>query len=77
VDFSGAIVSMSGACPNVTLTVRGMTIVTDRSTTFTRSKCDDMRRGRSVSGTGTTQPNGTIKATEMRVSQNDDDNNNQ
>jgi hypothetical protein len=75
VDFSGTITSMSGGCPNVTFTVRGLTIVTDRSTTFTKSLCDDLRRDRYVSGSGMTQPNGTIKATDVRVSQDDDNEN--
>jgi len=46
VDFSGTITGVSGGCPNVTFTVQGLTIVTDRSTDFTKSKCDDLRRGR-------------------------------
>jgi Putative binding domain, N-terminal/Domain of unknown function (DUF5666) len=67
VEFSGTILSLSGACPNVTFTVQGMTIVTDHSTDFTKSKCGDLRRGRDVSGAGVTQSNGTIKATDLRV----------
>jgi hypothetical protein len=58
---------MSGSCPNVTITVRGRTIVVDRSTDFKKSDCGDLRRGRDVEGTGTTQSNGTVKATEIRV----------
>jgi hypothetical protein len=67
VDFEGSVSSLSGSCPNVTITVRGMTIVLDRSTDFSRSDCDDLRRGRDVTGSGVTQPNGTIKATDIRV----------
>jgi hypothetical protein len=67
VEFDGTIASLSGGCPNVTFTVHGMTIVTDRSTDYTKSKCSDLRRGRDVSGAGMTQPNGTIKATDLRV----------
>jgi hypothetical protein len=51
-----------------------MTIVVDRSTDFKKSKCDDLRRGRDVSGAGMTQPNGTIKATDLRVNGKGDDN---
>jgi hypothetical protein len=75
VEFEGTIASLSGGCPNVTLTVRSITIVTDRSTEFKKSKCDDLRRGRTVSGEGLTQANGTIKATELRVRKDDDDDN--
>jgi hypothetical protein len=67
VEFDGTIGTLSGGCPNVTFTVQGMTIVTDRSTDYTKSKCSDLRRGRDVSGAGMTQSNGTIKATDLRV----------
>jgi hypothetical protein len=73
VEFDGTIASASGACPNVTLRVNGMTIVTDRTTDYTKSKCTDLRRGRDVSGAGMTQPNGTIKATDVRVGKADND----
>jgi len=65
--------SVSGRCPDVTITVGGMTIVVDRSTDFKKSKCDDLRAGRNVDGSGTTQTNGTIKATEIRVRGEKDD----
>jgi hypothetical protein len=57
----------------VTITVRGMTIIVDRATDFKKSKCSDLRRGRDVSGSGMTQSNGTIKATEIRVRGESDD----
>jgi hypothetical protein len=50
-----------------------MTIVVDSSTDFKKSRCSDLRGGRTVSGSGLTQPNGTIKATDIRVRGEDDD----
>jgi hypothetical protein len=73
VEFEGSVSSVSGGCPNVTITVRGMTIIVDRATDFKKSKCSDLRRGRDVSGSGMTQSNGTIKATEIRVRGESDD----
>jgi all-beta uncharacterized protein/uncharacterized protein DUF5666 len=67
VELDGTIGSVSGECPNVTFTVQGMTIVTDRSTDYTKSRCSDLHRGRDVSGAGMAQPDGTIKATDLRV----------
>jgi hypothetical protein len=67
VTFSGTITTVSGRCPTVTFTVRGLTVVTDRSTDFTKSKCGDLTRGSDVSGSGTTQPDDTVKATDIRV----------
>jgi hypothetical protein len=65
------VAGVSGSCPNVTFIVRGMTIVADRSTDYTKSNCDDLRRGRDVSGAGVPQPNGTVKATDLRVKKGD------
>jgi len=67
VDFEGSVSSVSGGCPNVTITVLGMTIVVDRSTDIKGGNCDDLRRGRDVEGSGLAQPNGAIKATDIRV----------
>jgi uncharacterized protein DUF5666/all-beta uncharacterized protein len=67
VAFEGPVSTLSGSCPTVTITVRGMTIVVDRSTAFTKSICSDLRRGREVTGSGTTQSNDTVKATDIRV----------
>jgi hypothetical protein len=59
---------MSGSCPNVTIVVRNVTIVVDRSTEFSKSRCSDLRRGRDVDGEGLTQPpSASIRATEIRV----------
>jgi hypothetical protein len=74
VEFEGSVSSLSGGCPNVTFAVRGMTIVVDSSTEFKKSSCSDLRSGRSVSGSGLTQLNGSIKATDIRVrGEHDDD----
>jgi hypothetical protein len=75
VDFEGTITSVSGSCPNLTFTVRGTTIVTDRSTDYRKSDCGDVRRGRDVSGSGTMQGNGPIKATDVRVQRDRDGDN--
>jgi len=73
VDFDGSVSSVSGGCPNVTITVGGMTIIIDRSTNFKGSGCEDLRSGRNVEGSGTPQSNGTIKATDIRVRKEKDD----
>ena len=71
-EFDGTIVGLSGGCPNVTFTVGGLTIETDRSTGYTKSKCSDLHRGRDVSGAGMAQPNGPIKATDLRIQKDND-----
>ena len=67
VDFDGTISSPSGRCPNVTFAIGEATIAADESTNFKRSNCGDIRDGQSVSGSGVTQPDGTINATLLQV----------
>ena len=69
VTFEGTISGLSGHCPNLTFSAGGRTIVADGSTSYSgHTKCDDVRNGRSVSGEGDVQANGTVKATRVEVS---------
>jgi hypothetical protein len=73
VNFSGTVFGLSGRCPDVTFIVLGPTfIVVDASTDFHKSKCGDLRNGRSASGQGVIQPNGTVKATQIETDNKDD-----
>jgi hypothetical protein len=68
VDFDGSLSNLAGKCPNVTFTVGGTLIAADSSTDYNKkSECDDLRAGRTVSGEGITQANGTVKATKLDV----------
>ena len=67
VEFAGEVLSVSGSCPNVTIVVNSLTIAVDQSTDFKKSDCNDLRRGRDVVGVGLKEPNGSIKATDIRV----------
>jgi hypothetical protein len=69
VSFAGSISNVSGRCPNVTFAVDGTTIAADGSTTYKKSNCGDLENGQSVSGEGVTQPNRTVKATQLQVRQ--------
>jgi len=73
VDFAGRISGVSGRCPSVTFNADGRTIAVDNNTDFKKSKCDDVKNGRSVDGEGDVQPNGTIKATKIEVNKKDDE----
>ena len=66
VDFSGTMSGVSGNCPNVGFSVDGIIVVTDRDTDYSRGNCGDLRRGQDVRGSGLRQPNGSIKATDIR-----------
>jgi len=44
-----------------------MVVVTDASTDYAKGHCNDIRRDRDVSGSGFVQPNGAVKATDIRI----------
>jgi hypothetical protein len=75
ISFDGTISSVSGRCPGVRFIVDGVAVQTDASTDFKKSDCGDVRDGRSASGEGTTQPDGSVKATRLQVKKNDDHDN--
>jgi BACON domain-containing protein/all-beta uncharacterized protein len=61
--FSGTVSLVSGSCPNLTFTVGGRIVKTDRDTRFKDISCGDVARGgRSVSGDGITDASGAIVA---------------
>lgn len=62
-DFSGLISRVSGRCPNLTFTVSGQTVVTDKSTKFKGLDCEDVAKDKPrVSGSGPTDSSGAIHA---------------
>jgi hypothetical protein len=67
VSFDGKLSNVSGLCPGVRFTVDGFMVETDASTDFKKSNCGDLRDGRSASGEGMTQPDGSVKATQLEV----------
>jgi len=72
VDFGGIVFNLSGKCPNITFNAGFYSVVADDSTDFHKSKCGDLRNGRTATGTGVLQPNGVIKATQIESDKKDD-----
>jgi hypothetical protein len=70
-EFTGAIGSMGGACPSLTLSVAGKTVKTGAATAFLKAACTDLRSGTTVEVKGATQPDGSVMAS--RVQLEDDD----
>ena len=66
VEFSGELSSVFGNCPNVGFAVNGTIVVTDADTDYSRGKCNDLRRGRDIRGSGVRQSNGSVRATNIR-----------
>ena len=56
-----------GNCPNVGFAIDGTIVVADSETDYSKGKCSDLRRGRDIRGSGIRQPNGSVKATSIRI----------
>jgi hypothetical protein len=66
VSGDGRIDAVSGECPALTITVRGVTVVTSGSTTFSGGACEDLRRGSHIDVTG--EYDGTeVSATALHI----------
>jgi hypothetical protein len=52
VSGDGKVDEVTGACPALTLTVRGVTVMTSSTTTFTGGLCGDIERGSHIDVTG-------------------------
>lgn len=69
-EFTGSLVSVGGACPNLTLLVAGKSVMTSASTAFLKAACTALRGGLTVEVSGMTQSDGSVSATRVQV---DDD----
>jgi uncharacterized protein DUF5666 len=67
VEIEGSTGGLKGACPVVTFSINGFSIVTDGTTTFTPD-CSTLKSGTKAKVKGTEQPAGTIKATSIEKS---------
>jgi hypothetical protein len=65
--ISGTVRSLSGDCPDLTLTVNGTTVVTSQSTKFTGGNCKHLQSGLNISASGTVRGNGTIDANAIQI----------
>lgn len=66
VKLEGAIASVSGSCPSLTVTVRDARVQTTSATTFPRKACADIKSGDAVSLVGM-QSGGVVTATTFDV----------
>jgi len=66
VRVNGAIATVAGACPALTLTVGSSTIKTDASTLFDGLACSGFAVNARVDVKGSAHPNGVVKATRLK-----------
>ena len=72
VHVEGTVSGLSGQCPALSFTVRGVAIVTNGSTDFKKGTCRQVEHSRSVDVTGTRQSSGAVLATEVQISREHD-----
>jgi hypothetical protein len=63
----GIVAGRSGACPAITFSVNGTTIVTNGSTRIEDGVCGDIQNGTQVEVKGTRQSNGTVLADKVDI----------
>jgi hypothetical protein len=71
-QVKGTIAGLSGRCPNVTFTIGKTSIVADQATGYRNGSCGDLRAGRSVTVTGTTEPHETVNAVSIDLGKGND-----
>jgi len=62
VTVSGTVLTVTGRCPDLTFTIPGSTVTTNRDTKFDGGKCGNVKTGRLVAVQGTRASNGVIAA---------------
>jgi len=62
---SGAAAGISGACPSISFTLKGLTVRSSASTAFSGVTCATLKNGTGVTATGTTQADGSVLATSI------------
>jgi hypothetical protein len=72
VNVEGTVSGLSGQCPALSFTVRGVAIVTNGSTDFKKGSCRHVEHSRSVEVKGTRQSSGIVLATEVEISRGND-----
>jgi hypothetical protein len=58
----GQVDSVAGSCPSLTLTMGGVTVRTDATTSFSGAACDSIRGSDRIGAFGTNQADGSVAA---------------
>jgi hypothetical protein len=66
VSGDGVVGQVSGSCPTLTMSVRGVKVTTTGATTFTEGNCEDIRSGTHIDVTGD-YDGSEVAATEVKI----------
>jgi len=64
-EGAGSIAGLSGACPAISFSLKGVGIDADAATVFDGVTCEALENGDKVQVEGTTQPGGRVLATKI------------
>jgi len=67
IDLKGTVSGLGSACPSLTFTVRGTSVVTNSATRFTDGPCSAIQNGTRLEVEGTRQANGSVLAHEVDI----------
>jgi hypothetical protein len=67
ISASGAVRSLTGACPAVVFQVQSYTVLAVATTDFGKNNCKDLRTGSDVDVTGVLLPDGTVRADKITI----------
>jgi uncharacterized protein DUF5666 len=72
-ELKGTVSGLSGTCPKLSLTVKGVKVTTSETTQFDDVKCANIKNGSVVEVKGSRQSDGSITATKVESDEEDDD----
>ncbi|CAN5632498.1 hypothetical protein BH23ACI1_BH23ACI1_05500 [soil metagenome] len=58
---------LSGSCPALTFTLRGLAVYTTSATRYDDKRCEDIRNGREVEIRGTLMSDGRVRADRVEI----------
>jgi len=67
IDLKGTVSGLGSACPSLTFTVRGTSVVTNSATRFTDGPCSAIQNGTRLEVEGTRQANGSVLAHKVDI----------
>ena len=67
VELEGTVTGLSGSCPNLSFMINGTTVRTDGGAVFGDGACSDVQNGVQVEVEGLRQPDGSVRATEVKL----------
>jgi hypothetical protein len=73
ISLEGRVESLSGTCPALAFSLKGLTVYTSPDTDFNRGDCRDVRDGSDVDIRGVSMSDGRVRADKVTLKRNRDE----